>query len=257
MSRSAILPALEALPARPFAAAWLSFGSEDLDARLGGGLAMAALHEFYAASDGPAAAALALLLALRCDRAGPLVWLREDRARHDGRPYGLGLAELGHDPARLLLVQVPDTLALLRAGAEAVACAAVAVVILEPWGKATAVDLTASRRLAMAAARSGVPALLLRQGQPVPSAAQSRWQVATAPSTALAANAPGAPAFDISLLRHRSGITDLSARLEWDRDRARFATPLPGAAPAASAQRAGAAPGAERRAASGAIKYAA
>jgi protein ImuA len=239
-------------------------GLDSVDDRLGGGLAQAALHEIYAAreGDGAAAAGFALLLALRCERDGPLVWLREDRAHRNGRLYGLGLAELGFDPDRLLLVQAPDTLALLRAGAEAVACSAVAVVILEPWGKAAALDLTATRRLTLAAARSGVLTLLLRSGEPGPSAAQSRWQVAAAPSQLLPANAfggeapgarvlggeaPGAPAFDISLLRHRSGIAGFDARMEWDRDRRIFAAPIPGTAPAAAVQRAGAA--AKRRAA--------
>jgi protein ImuA len=231
----------------------LSFGLSALDARLGGGLAVAALHEVYKgrAGDGAAAAAFALLLAMRAGRPGPLVWLREDKARHDGRLYGLGLAELGEDPARLLLVQAPDTLALLRAGAEAVACGAVAAVILEPWGKAGALDLTATRRLALAAARSGVLTLLLRSGDPVPSAAQSRWQVSAAPSAGLAANAPGAPAFEISLLRHRGGIAAFETLLEWSRDSRSFAAPLSGGHPAAVVQRARAArrPAAERHAA--------
>ena len=252
MSRSYAFAALEAVsPVITEGYARLSFGEAHIDARLNGGLSVAALHEIYAAreSDGATVAGFALMLASRCNRAGPLVWMREDRARQGGRPYGLGLAELGHDPARLLLIQAPDTIALLRAGADAVACGAVAVVILEHWGKAGAVDLTASRRLALAAGRSGVLTILLRQGDTVPSAAQSRWQVATAPSRALAANAPGAPVFDIRLLRHRSGIAGFDARLEWDRDRRSFAASLPGAAPAAIVQRTDKARGTMSRAA--------
>ena len=199
---------------------------------------------------------MALLLALRCGRDGPVVWLREDKARRQGRLYGRGLAELGLDPARLLLIEAPDTLAVLRAGAEAVACAAVAVVIIEPWGKAPALDLTATRRLALAAARSGVTALLLRSGDQRPSAAASRWRIATGPSRALAASAPGPPVFDIALLRHRSGIAGFDTRLEWDRDQASFCRPpeaspapqLPRHRPAAAAERAAAA-AARRRAA--------
>ena len=40
----------------------LDFGAADVDARLGGGLAVAALHEFYAATEGdaPAVAAMAV-----------------------------------------------------------------------------------------------------------------------------------------------------------------------------------------------------
>jgi len=233
MSRTIRLSAARALvptpglaPVAAGEAARVGFGDAQVDAQLGGGLLVGALHEFYAAREGDdvATAGLAVLLALRCGRAGPLVWMREDRAR---RPYGLGLAALGADPARLLLVQAPDTLAMLRAAAEAVACASIAAVIIEQSGRASGIDLTATRRLGLAAARSGVLTLLLRAGAPVPSAAQSRWQVASAASTPLAANAPGLSAIDICLLRHRGGLADVSTRLEWDNDRRHFAPARP------------------------------
>jgi protein ImuA len=285
-SRPALLPALagSGLPPAPGGDRRFTLGLDTVDARLGGGLAMAALHEFYAQGEGDAAsvAAFALLLALRCGRPGPLLWLREDRAARQDRPYGLGLADLGLDPARLVLVQAPDTLTLLRAGAEAVACAALAAVILEPFGGrsggrsggAGAFDLTASRRFMLAAARSGVLTLALRSGDPVPSAAQSRWQVAGAPSEGLGANAPfsnkgadapfssqgadaafsnqgadapGPPVFAVTLLRHRSGIGGFATRLEWDRDSAIFTAPRSGPAPAAVPLRAAAAPARGRR----------
>jgi protein ImuA len=285
-SRPALLPALagSGLPPAPGGDRRFTLGLDTVDARLGGGLAMAALHEFYAQGEGDAAsvAAFALLLALRCGRPGPLLWLREDRAARQDRPYGLGLADLGLDPARLVLVQAPDTLTLLRAGAEAVACAALAAVILEPFGGrsggrsggAGAFDLTASRRFMLAAARSGVLTLALRSGDPVPSAAQSRWQVAGAPSEGLGANAPfsnkgadapfssqgadaafsnqgadapGPPVFAVTLLRHRSGIGGFATRLEWDRDSAIFTAPRSGPVPAAVPLRAAAAPARGRR----------
>lgn len=281
-----MLPALagSGLPPAPGGDRRFTLGLDTVDARLGGGLAMAALHEFYAQGEGDAAsvAAFALLLALRCGRPGPLLWLREDRAARQDRPYGLGLADLGLDPARLVLVQAPDTLTLLRAGAEAVACAALAAVILEPFGGrsggrsggAAAFDLTASRRFMLAAARSGVLTLALRSGDPVPSAAQSRWQVAGAPSEGLGANAPfshqgadapfpsqgadaafshkgadapGPPVFAVTLLRHRSGIGGFATLLEWDRDSAIFTAPRSGPAPAAVPLRAAAAPARGRR----------
>lgn len=281
-----MLPALAGpgLPPAPGGDRRFTLGLDTVDARLGGGLAIAALHEFYAQGEGDAAsvAAFALLLALRCGRPGPLLWLREDRAARQDRPYGLGLADLGLDPARLVLVQAPDTLALLRAGAEAVACAALAAVILEPFGGrsggrsggAAAFDLTASRRFMLAAARSGVLTLALRSGDPVPSAAQSRWQVAGAPSEGLDANAPfshhgaaapfsnqgaaapfshkgadapGPPVFAVTLLRHRSGIGGFATRLEWDRDSAIFTAPRSGPVPAAVPLRAAAAPARGRR----------
>jgi protein ImuA len=232
MNRAIRLSAARALvpiagPAGPQAGAAprVGFGDHAIDARLGGGLAIAALHEFYAAAeaDGPATTGAALLLALRCARPGPLVWLREDRAGRGIRPYGLGLAALGHDPAQFLLVEAPDTLALLRAAAEVVGCTSVAAAIIEPAAKAGAIDLTATRRLGLAAARSGVMTLLVRSGLPTPSAAQSRWLVATAASLPLAGNAPGLTTIELRLLRHRHGPAEVSARLEWDSDRRCFA----------------------------------
>ena len=226
------------------AAGLFGFGDAVVDARLGGGLAVAGLHELYEAGEGDAAATLglALLLARRNGRAGPIVWLGEDRARRDGRLYGLGLAELGVDPDRLLIVDAPDALGVLRAAAEAVACHGVAAVIIAASGKAARLDLTATRRLALAATRTGVTTLLLRSGQPQPSAAASRWAVAAAASAILVADAPGLPAFGIALLRHRGGIAGFSCQLEWNRDRNAFGAARPGAAPAADFQRAGDAP---------------
>lgn len=218
-------------------------GSAVVDARLGGGLARAALHEIYAAepADHGVAAAFALLLTLRGNTAKPLIWLREDQGeRLGGRLYAPGLRELGADVDAMVLVTAADTLALLRAGADAVACDAVGAVILEPWGRAAVLDLTASRRLALAATRSGVVTLVVRSGvDPVPSAARTRWRVGTAPSRALPANAPGQTAFDISLLRHRGGIAGFAARVEWDRDRSIFRDPpLSRGVPAPAAGRA-------------------
>ena len=210
----------------------VTLGIAAVDAQLGGGLAAAALHEFYAdnVEDGSAAAAFALLVAMRgCAPGRPVLWVREDRGvRYAGRLYAPGFVALGFDPGALVLVTAPDTLSVLKAGADLVKCGQIGAVVIEPWGKAPQLDLTASRRLAMAAAVSGVLALMVRiDASPVPSAAQTRWQVAAAPSTPLAANAPGYPAFDIGLLRHRGGIAGFNARVEWNRDERCFA-PLSG-----------------------------
>lgn len=194
------------------------------------------LHEVYAAeaADGPSAAGFALMLAARAG-AGPLLWLRADRGAGLHAP---GLAELGVDPARLILVVAPDERLLLGAAADALCCAGLGAVLVET---ARPLDLTQSRRLALAAEQSGVTALLLPGASaPVSSAAQTRWRVAAAASTPLAANAPGGATFDISLLRHRAGREGLGWRVEWDRDRQAFrpsfegSPPLSGAVPALS-----------------------
>jgi protein ImuA len=221
------------------------------------GLPCAALHELHAAdrSDRTSAAAMALLLAQRCRalqaEPGPILWISESgEARRQGRLYPPGLAELGIDPSGILHVDAPDSIAALRAAADGVRSSAMAAVIVELSGKKPkGLDLTATRRLSLSAQKSGVLGLLLRSGSdadnPLPTAAFSRWQVAGGPSLALEANAPGHPAFAITLLRHRSGLYGLSARLEWNRDEQVFrelpgeqGTPHAGAVPALAAVRA-------------------
>lgn len=220
----------------------VTFGVPAIDQRIGGGLINRALHELFAASieDAGAATAVCIALALRaCPAARPLLWVRERRCGHHiGYLHAAGLAELGFDPGNLVLVDAPDTRAVLRAGADIVKCGQVGAVVIEPWGKAALLDLTASRRLSMAAAASGVLTLVLRiDVEPRPSAAQTRWRVAAAPSSPLATNAPGYPAFDIALLRHRGGIAGFETRLEWNRDLRSFAS-LFGGVPAVSVLRA-------------------
>lgn len=215
-------------------------GATRLDNALGGGLRADGLHEFHAAEalDAAGAVGFALLVArLRReldDR--PLIWARQDDAL--GLPYGPGLAELGIDPDAVTLLALPDGKALLRAGLDCVRDGAAAAVLLELHGKQPLLDLTATRRLALAGAESETMVLLTRSAaSPAPSAAHTRWQVAAAPSRPLPANAPGFPAFALTLLRRRGGREGLSITLEWNRDTVSFheLAPLPGALPALAA----------------------
>ncbi len=207
-------------------------------------LAEAALHEFYAVSpdDAATALALALLLAGRSRAEGAILWAVEARSARGVRPYAPGLAALGLAPERLVLVRAPDTLALLRAAADAVACPALAAVVIACPQAAPAFDLTASRRLALAAARSRVAVLAVRGGAVVPSAAQTRWAVRRRRSRPLAAEAPGHMAFGLELLRNRAGPAGLAFDLEWDCDARCFRTPHIGRPAAVAADRAGRAP---------------
>ena len=212
----------------------IATGHAALDAALGGGLARGRVHELFAAEgdDSPNAAGFAAMLALRAVGRAPLFWLRTDEAeRRGGRIHMPGLVELGGDPDSLVLGQAPDTKALLKIAADAARCPGLGALIVEAHGQCPALDLTASRRLALAVEQSGVTLLLLRlEAEPAPSAADTRWAVSAAPSQALEANAPGAPTFDIELLRRRSGPAGMRWRLEWNRDRLAFTEPaLPGA----------------------------
>lgn len=201
-------------------------GEASIGSALNGGLARGGLHEVFARStaDSGAASGFTLALAILASGDKPVVWVRQDFARIEaGGLYAPGMAELGLDPRRVILVQVRDVPGVLRAGEEAARCPALGAVLIEAWGDHKMLDLTASRRLALAADNSGVSLLMLRAGAPpAPSAAMTRWEAAPALSTPLAANAPGAPAFALTLLRRRGGAMGGKGIVEWNRDRRTF-----------------------------------
>ena len=209
--------------AEPLGASRRPFGIASLDAALGGGLARGRVHEVYAAEGDDLASAAGFAVGVATGMTDPgraVLWLRAQRAmRAGGVIQANGWAELGGAPGDGLLGVAPDAMSLLRAAVDTLRCAALGAVIVEAWGSMRELDLTASRRLVLAAEKSGVPLLLLRHdAAPVPSAAQTRWQVAAAPSRALPGHAPGGPTFHVTLLRQRSGPCGLDWRLEWDRD---------------------------------------
>src|SRR3546814_8550577 len=117
---------------------------------------------------------------------GGIIWLREERVeRQAGGLYAPGLREIGIDPARLILGLLPDPLAVLRAAADVVRCPEAGVAVVELWRNPRQLDLTASRRLALAAETSGVTVLLLRvSALPATSTAIGSAHVSTPVTTA-------------------------------------------------------------------------
>lgn len=201
-----------------------------LDASLGGGMARGRLHEVCTpdASDASPAIAFGAMLAWRASGgSGTLLWLRTDEAdRRSGRLHAPGIAELGLDPAALVLGVAPDDVALLRAAVDAARCAGLGAIIVECWRNPRVLDLTASRRLVLAAEQSGVTLLLLRiEATACASAADTRWGVRSLPSVPLAADAPGHPVFEVELLRRRAGPAGGVWRMEWSRDEQLFREP--------------------------------
>lgn len=198
-------------------------------------LATGRLHEIHVRG-ADHAAALAFALCSGAERRQNAVWVHgADRARFRTLPAGQGLAQLGWNPANLLLVDVGNEQDLMRAGLEAARCPGVDLVILEAAGCCASYDLTASRRLALAAERSRAGMIVLRRdADPRPSAAYTRWAITSAPSHALEADAPGLPAIHAELLRWRGGTAGQHWRFEWDGDHGTFRdahthTPVPGA----------------------------
>ena len=209
-------------PASRPAEGWLATGHDAFDAAIGGGLAIGRTHEFFAADalDATSAAAFAALVALRTPAQAPLIWLRtSDAGKRTGHIYAPGIAELGGDPDRLLLIETADPKMLLACANDAIRCTGSAAVIVESWGKFPLLDLTAGRRLTLGARDAGTTLLMLRlNAAPTPSVAETRWNIAAAASRELEANAPGAPAFDLELLRWRGGPAGARWRLDWNHD---------------------------------------
>jgi len=141
-------------------------------------------------------------LLARLESGKPLLWVQDRMAiLESGRIHPPGLPS--HD---LIHVEARDARDALWAMEEGVRCSCLAAVIGEIWGDPRALDFTATRRLAVAAERSGTPCWLVRLGGTANlSGARMRWRLASAPSLVneLDARAPGAPAWDAELFRAR------------------------------------------------------
>lgn len=227
-------------------------GSDDAFAPLATGV----LHDLYASApaDAVAVSAFGLGMALRAAGGRPIVWgLHEMMVQEAGRPHGPGLHEMGLSPRDLLLVRTRDVQTLLAVGEEALRSPAVGAVLLSAWGEAKAFSLTASRRLALAAETGGATLFLARAGAlPCPSAAETRWSVASCASDPLEGEAPGRPSFSVTLLRRRGGGATGTWIMEWDREQRTFRSPAPlsgGLVPLAAQRPAAASGAAGRRAA--------
>src|SRR5712672_3167470 len=207
----------------------VALGHADADATLQGGLALGAMHEVFTDAGRQSAAATGFVagLAGRVAARRPLVWVRQDFTEIESGALSMsGLAELGLDPRLLVTVRAADVDAALRTAADALACDALGVVVLEVWGEARQLDLVASRKLTLAAQASGVTGLLLRlAAEPSPSTAETRWIVRAAhspPGTVF--SAWGAPMFDVELVRNRHGPVGRWI-MEWNCDECLFRQP--------------------------------
>jgi protein ImuA len=223
----------EALPeeTRP-----LALGVAGIDAALGGGLACAALHELSATPLhlGAAAGFALTLSALSAfsEKAKQVLWITTDFGmRETGALYGPGLDLIGLDTERLLVAHVAKPVDALFTMEEALKCRALSTVVAEINGET---DLTATRRLTLAAREGGALGLLLRhKPSRSPSAAHTRWQVSGAPSVPDEFGGLGRTAFTLSLLRNRRGPCG-TWTLAWDHHERVFTALSLGVAAAAS-----------------------
>jgi protein ImuA len=194
------------------AAPVLPLGIAGIDAALpGGGLVRGGLHEILGAGqdeeDAAASAAFAATLLARLAGEGPVLWCLGQNDL-----YGPGLAALGLSAAGLVVLRGRNDTERLWAMEEGLRAPGLAAVL----GEIGALDATASRRLQLAAAASGVTALALRRWRTgataarhraLPTAAATRWRVAGLPSRAQN-DEPGIgpPRWRLDLVRCRGGM---------------------------------------------------
>ena len=201
------------------------------------GLALGRVHEVVgeawpevrdAAAFAFTAAILARLMRSR-PGAGPVLWCPRPANVLGGGLHARGLAGLGLDPDRLILVDVRDEAERLWAMEEALATEGVLAVVAEldpPRASGRRDAATAGRRLQLAAERSGVTGFLLRprmaiasgEAVRVPCVVETRWRVTSAPSPLSLHDTR--PVWSVHLERARRGRKERAApwRLVWDAD---------------------------------------
>jgi protein ImuA len=192
---------------------------------LGGGLACGALHELAPAAPMHLGATSGFGLAVAARASGgrrQVLWVSTDYAASEGgEPYGPGLDLFGLVSARLLVLRVPKPVDVLWAMEEGLRCRALACVIAELTGEGAVADLTATRRLTLAAREglsarnSGFGLLIRHRATAMPSAAATRWEIAPAPSQPDAYGGIGRARFELSLCKNRRGPSGRWI-IEWD-----------------------------------------
>jgi protein ImuA len=199
------IAALETSSARK--ADCLAFGVSEIDAVLpGGGLAYGALHEFAGGGagtiDGAAAALCAAGIAARTK--GPIVWCLT-------RPdlFFPALAQVGLHPDRVVFVESDREEDVLANMEEGLSFGGLGAVV----GELVRLPMTASRRLQLAAERTGTMALAVRRwrrqteasdfGQP--TASTTRWRVSVKPSEELPVPGVGRARWYLELMRVKAG----------------------------------------------------
>ena len=185
----------------------LPFGVPLLDERLpGGGLAFGALHEVAGGADealhGASAARFAAGILARAP--GEVLWCRRQTDL-----FAPSLAQAGLPPERVIFADAADEAGVLAAMEEGLRWPGLAGVV----GEVGKLSMTASRRLQLAAEKSGQIAIAVRRWRRVadaadlgqPTAAETRWRVSPLPSSPLPVPGVGRPRWFLELLRCRAG----------------------------------------------------
>uniref|UniRef100_B0T9E8 Damage-inducible protein n=1 Tax=Caulobacter sp. (strain K31) TaxID=366602 RepID=B0T9E8_CAUSK len=185
----------------------LPFGLAALDGRLpGGGLAVGALHEVAGGADGAlhGAAAARFAAGILARTNGPVLWCLRQRDL-----FAPALAQVGLPPDRVIFAEAGDEAGVLACMEEGLRWPGLGGVV----GEVAKLSMTASRRLQLAAEKSGQMAIAIRRWRRVadaadlgqPTAAATRWRVSALPSSPLPTAGVGRPRWFLELLRCRAG----------------------------------------------------
>ena len=182
------------------------------------GLGSSGVHEVCEKNFGDMPALTGFALGAAPPRRGAIVWVSQSGLlTNHGHLLEAGLRSLRRERVDLLHVstrKLPDTLWAIE---EAIRSAAAGLVI----GELADMDFTASRRLALASSRHGIPVILLmpytREGA---TASTARWRLAPRPSAPnrYDRKAPGNPRWQATLERSRQAphMADHSFDVELD-----------------------------------------
>lgn len=185
----------------------LPFGVAAIDERLpGGGLPVGALHEVAGGADGAlhGAAAAKFAAGLMARMEGTVLWCR----RHPDL-FAPALARSGLPTERVIFADAGDEDGVLAAMEEGLRHPGLAGVV----GEVAKLSMTASRRLQLAAEKSGQMAIAIRRWKRTadaaelgrPTAAFSRWRVSALPSSPLPTAGIGRARWFLELFRCRAG----------------------------------------------------
>lgn len=185
----------------------IRFDIAALDSRLvEGGLRVDALHEAAAANEtnwGDDSAATLFLAGIAARNPGQILWVV-----HRRELFAPGLFQAGLAPDRLIHAEARDDNELLAVMEDALRFRGLGAVV----GEVKRAGLTATRRLQLAAEGGTALALLLRRSTRLgddplaqPSAAVTRWRIASVPSSPLAVEGVGRARWRLALVRQRGG----------------------------------------------------
>ncbi|MBY5516198.1 ImuA family protein [Rhizobium leguminosarum] len=185
----------------------LAFGVSEIDAVLpGGGLAYGGLHEFAGGGSGTVdgAAAALCVAGIAARTKGQILWCMT-------RPdlFFPALALAGLHPDRVVFAEADKEEDVLATMEEGLGYGGLGAVV----GELVRLPMTASRRLQLAAEKTGTMGLVVRRwrrqteasdfGQP--TASTSRWRVSVLPSEELPVPGVGRPRWLLELMRVKAG----------------------------------------------------